>query len=93
MPDVPLYDEVGLHNYPIHTWMGLFAPKGTPQAIIDAVNKATAEAINDPGVNKFLVDQVVEPRPSSAKEFAKQVAEERVETAKILTGLNIPKIK
>ena len=51
------------------------------------------EAISDPGVTEFLVNQVVESRPTSIADFAKQVATERVETAKILTGLNIPTIK
>ena len=93
MPNVPLYEEVGLTNYPIHTWMGLFAPKGVPVAIINEVNKVVGEAINDPAVTEFLVNQVVEPRVTNVQDFVKQIATERVETAKILNGLNIPKIK
>ena len=93
MPNVPLYEEVGIKDYPIQTWMGLFAPKGVPAAIIEQVNKVVAETINDPAVNEFLINQVVEPRPTNVAAFAKQVATERVETAKVLTGLNIPKIK
>lgn len=93
MPNVPLYEEVGITDYPIQTWMGLFAPKAVPKEIIEKVNKAVQEAINDPSVNEFLVNQVVEPRPTGVAAFEKQVATERVETAKILTGLNIPKIK
>ena len=34
LPDVPIYPEAGLGNYPIHTWMALFAPAGVPDAII-----------------------------------------------------------
>ena len=93
MANVPLYGEAGIKDYPIQTWMGLFAPKAVPKDIIEKVNKAVQEAINDPAVTEFLVNQVVEPRPTDVAAFEKQVATERVETAKILTGLNIPKIK
>jgi tripartite-type tricarboxylate transporter receptor subunit TctC len=93
MPNVPLYEEVGLTNYPIHTWMGLFAPKGLPPALADQINKVVGEAINDPSVTEFLVNQVVEPRVTDVKGFVAQIAGEKGETAKILTGLNIPKIK
>jgi len=93
MPNVPLYEEAGLTDYPIHTWMGLFAPKGVPAALVNQINKVVGEAINDPSVTEFLVNQVVEPRVTNAQDFVKQIATERVETAKILNGLNIPKIK
>ena len=39
LPDVPTYPEAGLGNYPIDTWMALFAPADVPDAIIAQVNQ------------------------------------------------------
>ena len=49
-PDIPTFREMGLPalSYPI--WVGLFAPKGTPKAIIDKLNTAVVEALADAAV-------------------------------------------
>jgi tripartite-type tricarboxylate transporter receptor subunit TctC len=93
LPDVPIYAEAGLGNYPIHTWMGLFAPAETPDAIITQVNRVVGEAINEPKVTEFLVNQLIEPDVTSAPEFAAYVAHEREETGALLRRFNIPKIQ
>src|SRR6516164_350924 len=61
LPDVPIYAEAGLGNYPIHTWMGLFAPADTPDDVITKVNQVVGEAIKEPKVTEFLVNQLIEP--------------------------------
>jgi tripartite-type tricarboxylate transporter receptor subunit TctC len=93
LPDVPTYPEAGLGNYPIHTWMGLFAPAGVPDAIIAQVNSAVGAAIKEPKLGEFLVEQLIEPAVSSPQEFAAYVAKEREETGVLLRKFNIPKIQ
>jgi tripartite-type tricarboxylate transporter receptor subunit TctC len=93
LPDVPIYAEAGLGNYPIHTWMGLFAPAETPDAIIVKVNQVVGEAIREPKVTEFLVNQLIEPDVTTAPEFAAYVAHEREETGALLRKFNIPKIQ
>ncbi len=48
IPDVPCAAEVGLPSYNVHTWYGIWAPKGTPtdaqNAAIEAIRKACQEA-------------------------------------------------
>jgi tripartite-type tricarboxylate transporter receptor subunit TctC len=39
LPDVPTVQEVGFPGYQAGSWFGLLAPTGTPQAIIDKINK------------------------------------------------------
>lgn len=53
-PDIPTTDEGGLPGYHMTLWSGLWVPKGTPRAIVDRLNKATNEALNDPDVRKHL---------------------------------------
>ncbi len=93
LPDVPIYAEAGLGNYPIHTWMGLFAPADTPDDIIVKVNQVVGEAISAPKVSEFLVNQLIEPDVTSVPEFAAYVAREREETGALLRKFNIPKIQ
>lgn len=93
LPDVPTYAEAGLGDFPIHTWIGLFAPAGAPDAIVEQVNRQVAEAISKPEITAFLTNQIVEPAVSSAKDFDAYVAREREETGKLLRKFNIPKIQ
>ncbi|MFO1286230.1 MAG: tripartite tricarboxylate transporter substrate binding protein [Rubrivivax sp.] len=49
-PNVPTFAESGLPAMQASSWYGLLAPAGTPAATIDALNKATNEALRDPEV-------------------------------------------
>lgn len=54
LPDVPTAVEAGLPEFQAETWTGLFAPKGAPRPVLDALEKAVATALNDPDVVKRL---------------------------------------
>jgi tripartite-type tricarboxylate transporter receptor subunit TctC len=56
LPDVPTVIESGVAGYSVASWNGLAAPKGTPAAVIDKLNKAAREAIAMPAVQKKLED-------------------------------------
>ena len=92
LPDAPTYAEAGI-DFPITTWVGLFAPAGVPTDIINQINKQVAEAIDKPDVNAWLTERVLAPRITSAKEFEAFIAREREETGKMLRKFNVPKIK
>ncbi|ALM82442.1 tripartite tricarboxylate transporter substrate binding protein [Bordetella sp. N] len=47
LPDVPTVAEAGLKGYDVTGWNGLFAPKGTPKPVIDALNRALNQALKD----------------------------------------------
>jgi tripartite-type tricarboxylate transporter receptor subunit TctC len=53
-PDVPTVDEAGLPGFHMTLWSGLWAPKGTPKEIVDKLNAAAVDALNDPAVRKQL---------------------------------------
>src|SRR5262249_49310826 len=50
LPDVKTANEQGLTDFEANNWIGLFAPRGTPEAIIRRLNEATIEAMNTPAV-------------------------------------------
>ena len=55
-PDVPTADEAGVPGLYSSVWNALWAPKDTPQPIIDTLNAAVVDALADPDVRKHLTD-------------------------------------
>lgn len=56
LPNVPTTKEAGLPDYQASAWNALFAPKGTPKAAIDKINAAAVKALDDPGVQKRMLE-------------------------------------
>ncbi len=56
LPNVPTTKEAGLPEFQVTAWNALFAPKGTPKAIVDRLNDALVKALDDPDTRKRLLD-------------------------------------
>jgi len=65
LPDVPTVDESGLKGFEVTVWHGIWAPKGTPKAIIDKLTKALQAALKDPAVVTRFEELGTEPVPES----------------------------
>lgn len=61
MPDLPTADEAGLKGFEIGAWHGLYAPKGTPDAIVEKLSKTLQQALRDPELVKRFNDLNTEP--------------------------------
>ncbi|MEO3470915.1 tripartite tricarboxylate transporter substrate binding protein [Roseomonas sp. CAU 1739] len=61
MPDVPTSAEAGLPGYRAYSWFGVFAPAGTPAAIVARMNQAVREAVLDPANRRRLEEQDLPP--------------------------------
>lgn len=61
MPDLPTADEAGLKGFEIGAWHGLYAPKGTPDAIVEKLAKTLQDALRDPDLVKRFNDINTEP--------------------------------
>ena len=86
LPNVPTLKEAGLGAYPGQGWWGLAAPKGTPQAIVDKVNKAFVDVFKDPAFNEFLDKQSVVSATTTPAGFAEFLVEDR-KAAEVLIKL------
>jgi len=65
LPDVPTAAEAGLANFEVDVWHGLYAPKGTPKAIIDRLNAALKVALKDPTLKQRFADLGTETVPDN----------------------------
>ncbi len=61
LPDVPTADEAGLKGFELAVWHGLFAPKGTPPAVVQKLNAALQAALKDPDLVKRFNDISTDP--------------------------------
>ncbi len=75
-PDVPTLAESGLPGYEIGSWQGVFAPAGTPPAIVQRLNAEIVKILNQPDVRQRLVALGAEPAPNTPEEFAAMVKSE-----------------
>ena len=56
MKDVPTLNELGLKNFELSAWHGLWAPKGTPKPVVEQLSKALQVAVKDPTVTQRFAD-------------------------------------
>jgi tripartite-type tricarboxylate transporter receptor subunit TctC len=83
MPEVPTIAEsardLGLGDFDIHTWFGLFAPARLPAEVTVRLNRAFVDALNSAELKARLATLMAEPAPSTPEAFAQFV---RAENAK-----------
>ena len=91
LPQVPTLDESGLKGYSAYVWMGLLAPKGTPQAIIDKLHQELVAALAAPQVKEYMERASIEPVGSTPAEFGTYFREEKDRWEKIIkeTGARV----
>ena len=76
LPDVPTLAEAGVPNIDVGTWFGLMAPAATPAPIVARLNKEVVAILNDPAVQKQLLDQGIELQSSTPAELKARVDKE-----------------
>lgn len=69
LPGVPTLSESGVPGYDMSPWIGVFAPAGTPKAIIDRLNAEINKALALPDVIQKLENQALDPAPSTVDQF------------------------
>ncbi len=75
LPDTPTLQESGFNGFEAYSWVGIYAPAGTPAPVIQELNRAFKTVLNDPQVLKRLHDmsvEVVASSPEELREFEKQ---------------------
>ncbi|QYY28536.1 tripartite tricarboxylate transporter substrate binding protein [Cupriavidus pinatubonensis] len=89
MPDVPTTAELGYPTIFIGHWSGVFAPRGTPEAILDKMNKAIDTAIKSPELRARLIPQGIQPMGGTRADFSKFLAEEKARLGPIARAANM----
>ena len=76
LPEVPTFAELGYASVESETWVGLFAPAGTPREVVDKIAQALDRALREKSVVDLLRQQGAEPHFMDPSEFARYVDSE-----------------
>jgi len=89
-PEIPtVAEELGLPDYAVDSWLALFAPAGTPDAIIGRMQREVAQALNRPAVKQRLLEQGADPVGSSPAELNRVVKTELKRWAEVIRAAGI----
>jgi len=84
-PDLPTIAESGVKGFKLINWYGLFAPAGTPPAVVQAVHRSVAQDLNSREMQAMFEKDGAEAEPSeSPKAFAAVLAREIAEWQKFV---------
>ena len=87
LPDVPTSYEQGFPQFDCAPFYAIFAPKGTPKAVVDKLAAALSKGLDEPAVQKRLTDlgaEIAEPDQRGPKALAELVHNEIARLTPIL---------
>ncbi len=88
LPDVPALADF-VPGYEGSGWLGVGAPRTTPIAIVNTLNRNVNAVITEPAMQERLVGLGIEPEPMTPAEFGKLIADATVKWAKVIKFANI----
>jgi tripartite-type tricarboxylate transporter receptor subunit TctC len=89
-PEVPTMIESGVADFDLGAWSGIYAPAGTPAAIVARIDSAIRKILDEPDVLAKLHQVGYEPTPLGPAEFAALMRRETAQYAKIVAAAHIP---
>ena len=89
LPDVPTMIEVGLPGFEATSWYGLFAPAGTPDAVVQQINRDVNRALEQPELRERLAKFNLTPAGTTPAELGQHLSEETARWEKVIRGANI----
>jgi tripartite-type tricarboxylate transporter receptor subunit TctC len=89
LPDVPTTAELGQPKLMSSTWFALLAPKGTPAAVVDKLNKTSNEALADPAVRERLSAMGATPLGSTPQQASAHLAAETVKWGNLVRDAKV----
>lgn len=88
LPDVPTAAET-LPGFDYEAFYGLFAPKGTPAALIEKIRADVTQALNQPEVLRVIQAEGAQPAPTTGAELAARIEEESALWLRIIRQRNL----
>jgi tripartite-type tricarboxylate transporter receptor subunit TctC len=89
LPDVPTVAESGYPGFEALSWQGMFAPAGTPPAILAKLNAELVKAVNAPDMKEYFASQGFFVGGNSPAEFRAFVDKEIPKWARIVKAANV----
>jgi len=85
LPNVPTLEDLGYKGAPSQTWYGLFAPPGTPKAVIDRIAAEVTRVFADKEfVDKYVISRGQVPAINTPEQFAAQIKADRAAAQEVM---------
>ena len=88
-PETPTVAEAGVSGYEVADWVGLLAPAGTAQSIVDKLNAEIKKALADPALAQKFTLQGLDPAVTAPQEFSAFMAAEQQKWSAVAKKANI----
>ncbi|WP_218511921.1 tripartite tricarboxylate transporter substrate binding protein [Variovorax sp. dw_308] len=88
-PVIPTVSESGLPGFSASTWFGLFAPSGTPEAVLDRLNAETVAVLKSPDLSETMKSRGILPTGDSRAVFRSFLAAEIEKWKKLAISVSI----
>ncbi len=89
LPNLPTLAEAGVTGFDYAPWYGVFAPAGTPPAVVQKIHDAVNKVIAEPEIRDKLARQGLEVNPMTREEFAALVTADLPRWAQVIKSLGI----
>jgi tripartite-type tricarboxylate transporter receptor subunit TctC len=85
LPNVPTFADLGYKGAASQTWYGLFAPPGTPKAIVDKLNDEVRRVVSQAAFrDKYIISRGQVPAIGTPEEFVHEIAENRAAAKEVV---------
>jgi len=88
-PDLPTVSEAGLPGFVLEVWWGIVAPAKMPPALVKRINEELNAVLAVPEVKDVLAREAATPRPGTADEFGKLIANDLERWSKLIKDAKI----
>lgn len=89
MPTIPTMNEAGVPGYEISAWAGVFAPAGTPPAVVQKLNSLFRHALASPEGQAFYTQAGLKPEPGSPEQLGQHVTAQLDKWATVVKAAGI----
>ena len=89
LPNVPTIAESKAGQVNVDMWFGIFAPAGTPKAIVEKISADINFFLNQPDMQKWLRDQGLEPTGMTPDQFTQFIKADLAKWRQLITELGI----
>jgi tripartite-type tricarboxylate transporter receptor subunit TctC len=89
LKDVPTFNELGIKNVDLLQWWGLFAPAGTPKAVVERINRDVATVLAKREVREALEKVGATPAPMTPPQFKAYVESESRRFEEVAKNFNL----
>jgi tripartite-type tricarboxylate transporter receptor subunit TctC len=91
LPNIPTVQEGGVAGFEVTAWNGLYAPAGTPNAIVETLNAALHQVLADPALKKRALDLGIDAKASTPAELDARMRTDITKWGSVIEHAHIPK--